>query len=190
MTTILDLPIDVLGIILRKTFVTNWQAIKLEIVCKNFKEAMNKYQDRSKQEDFVCKGCYHKSYSIVKVNKCKNCPYDDFSHDGNCKTLKLRTGGYYTTEIKKCISCGQFCNKHKSSCEYGEIKVRGICGFCCSCLSYKLGMYECNECGLEFMSPFKGKEPYCLKCLPKVKPKFKINPEWREILLTDEPFCY
>jgi len=186
-----DFPIEVVENILRRIFVKNSEAIKLEIVCKSFKEAMDKYYDRTKLEDFVCKSCYEKSYSTVEVIKCKNCPFNKFSHDSNCKTKQLRLGGGYNiVNFKKCFSCQEFCDKHKLECENGKLKVRGICGFCIGCLSYKLNKRECVDCGLEFMTIFEGKNAYCLSCLPKAKPKIKINPEWKEVLLTDEPSCY
>ena len=192
MTSFTDLPVDVLELILRKTFLKdgNYKPMKLELVCNKFKEVMDKYYDRCSKTDFVCKGCYSKYFCLNKVLKCENCPYIDFSHSDNCKTKKMRRGGGYKQEyVKKCNECDYLDNKHKKNCKYGKIKVRGIKGFCPSCLC-DLTVKECTECGLEFMSLFKGKESYCLSCLPICRPKIKINPEWKEILSTDEPFCY
>lgn len=190
MASLTDLPVEVLELILRKTFLKdgNYKSMKLELVCRNFKLAMDKYYDRSSKIDFVCKGCYHKDFCLKEILKCENCPYIEFSHDDNCKTKKLRSG-YKKEYVKKCNECDSLDGKHKENCKYGMIRVRGIKGFCPSCLC-RLKVKECTDCGLEFMSLFEGKESYCLSCFPIFRPKIKINPEWKDILSTDEPFCY
>jgi hypothetical protein len=185
--SLIGLPTEVLELILRKTFMRNYNVLRLEIVCKNFKQIMNKYYDRFKAEDFVCKGCNYKPYTNSCISKCKNCPYDNFLHNKECETPKLITGGYNTVEFKRCDKCGRSCDDHAPTCKFGAIKVRGIKNFCHMCLYFGYDKNSCLNCGLEFMSI---SEKYCLTCLPKIKPNYRVRPEYKQILPTDEPFCY
>jgi hypothetical protein len=178
-------PVDVVGLILRPTFVGNdkFQSMKLELVCKSFKEAMDKYYDKCTIVGFVCKGCNRENFTWKKVLKCENCPYTEFSHDNNCKTKRMRKGGYKTEFVKKCKECGGLEDKHEKNCKNGVKKIRGIQGFCPYCLC-NLKVKECRKCSFEFMSTLSSNFLHCISCMPTQ------NLKCRNILPTDEPFCY
>jgi hypothetical protein len=188
--SILDLPTEVLSVILRKTFVGNMTCMRLENVCKNFKEVMNTFYDRCKKEDFVCKSCVDKSYTFILKFRCNECPYEKCQHSNDCMGPKL-----ILTESthKICNSCNWLCTKHKPKCMYGIMCIRGILGFCNKCL-YNLSKKECVQRGLEIMTTYKGNNTYCIPCLrifkPKTKELSKVSSDYKDIFPTDEPFCY
>lgn len=173
MSTFVSLPNEVVELIIKKCFYDNFTLQTLNIVCKTITKIFDKYADKTKKEDFICKECYHESFSKTMFLK-----YDE------------QTGRSSYITVKICSSCNIYCGNHNIRCNYGLIKIRGIKGFCIYCLSYAIEKLECKNCGLEFMSSYSGKNPYCLKCLSKFKPEMKISPEWKQILPIDEPFCY
>lgn len=177
--SLLELPGEIIEIIIKKTFINN--PFILEIVCKTFKNILDKYFDRGKMEDFMCKSCNEKSYSICESGSWMDCE----CHIKGCKTRV-----YKITECMHCNFCGENCDIHNPIiCENAQIRVRGICGFCYDCL-FNINKYECLRCGLEFMSTDKELEPFCQQCLPIFRSYPIINPERKQILPTDEPFCY
>jgi hypothetical protein len=185
MCAFVNLPDDILDFILRKTFHKN-NSFCLQNVCKKFDVILNKYYIKSTQEDFLCKECHYKSYEIKYYKQCSSC--DDINNyfDG-CK--RGRYGMYHPSynvfSYRKCLLCKQNCKNHRAGCNYGKIKIRGMCGLCYKCLCVNINKHKCCECGLKFMSNYSGDVPFCLKCLPKNRSHVKINPAWKEIIADD-----
>lgn len=155
---------EIVEIIVRKSFVSNLCVHELFTVSKTFATIMDKYTSKCKMENFTCKGCYYKAYEP---------DYDDHN-----KFPSIR-----------CNRCHYIWDDDHSFCDFGNVKVRGLSGFCRRCL-LKMRKRECISCKFEFVAIRRGKNAYCLKCLPLFRPYIEIEPERKEVLPTDEPFCY
>lgn len=198
-----NLPEDIQRIIVRKCLLQK-NSPRLSVVCKLFHETIKEYYTIASLNEFVCRSCEKTHIECLKAQVCSSCRCisDYYSrkpkHYPKCKSLIARDCQIAANQCTKCKgfgyagSCtlgGKPVINHNKNCDFHEKRVRGICGICIKCLP-RLNCRECGNCGLEFMTPYKGTTAYCHTCLPEFNNNFTINPEWKEILPTEEPFCF
>lgn len=97
-----------------------------------------------------------------------------------------------------CKSITKIFDRYADKCTNGTLtckecftkKRRGIKGFCIQCLAYRMDDAECDKCGLEFISSCRGRNIFCLKCMPKRLRIKETYPKMKQFFRSDEPFCY
>jgi hypothetical protein len=186
-----ELPVELHELIIRKALV-NKGSFGLGVVCKSFHTITKNYYTICKFGEFTCRSCEIGPTLNVEAIQCLSCEcisnyYSQKpKHYTKCKTLTVK---YHILTTTKCRKCFGFNGEHTQNCEYFKEGVRGIKGICKKCM-FRLQNRECEHCGLNFMTPYKGENAYCHRCLPEFSSLYEINPLWKEILPTEEPFNY